>query len=78
MTRYGSPPALVDGVDRDDVVVARPPRRPAPRGRTGARAVALAASRGASTLIATNRLSAGSNALSTTPIPPRPITSVTS
>ena len=42
------------------------------------RAEELCASSAASTLSATKRLSAGSNALSTTPIPPRPISSTTS
>ncbi len=46
--------------------------------RNRRRAAPQLASDAESTLIATFRLRAGSNALSTTPIPPRPITPLTS
>ena len=68
MTRYGEPPDLVDGVDGDDVVVANGRGRLRLAGERR-RAAALVASCGASTLIATNRLRAGSSALEDQPHP---------
>ena len=76
MTRYGSPFVRVDGVDGDDVVVADGGRRPRLAGEPQPRGGAGGQVR-REDLDATNRCRAGSNALSTTPIPPRPMTSTT-
>ena len=74
----GQPGRLVDGVDGDDVLVDDRRRRPGLAERTAAAPPRWWPAAGDSTLIATLRCSAGSNALSTTPMPPRPTTPVTS